>query len=250
MLFAINNVRRGNRLIKWAITLALGIALRLAGSGTVARADCKLPSEMEEIRDPAVISALSGAFGRLQTEEVITTQASGDTLQYDKIKVGRVRPSDGVEYLTVTVPMGGQYELPSNVTAVFSTDLDLLTYSETQVWNESERVYRVKTLNDGAVTVDKSVDVSQVTEEQAREAMARAFSGGGGNPESLKGVVGCIIAVLGVDSILGFVMAIACSGSCATPVTMPACSVCIGGYFATGAAVVGGVAACFQLLHD
>ena len=247
----VNSVLLNNRLIKWVITLALGVALALAGGGAVARADCAPPSEVKEVRDPAVISRLRDAFDRLQSGGSIKTEVKREALQYDKTKVGKVRASGGVDYLTVTVPVAGQYELPSNVTAVFSTDLDLLTYSETQVWKESGRVYRVKTLNDGAMSNDKTIDVSTVSEQQARQALTRAFAfTGNGSPESLKDVVACIISVLGADSILSWVMAIACSGSCATPATMPACSVCIGGYFASGAAVVGGVAVCFQLLNQ
>ncbi len=241
----VKTVRQDNRLIKWVITLALGVALALAGGGAVARADCAPPSEVKEVRDPAVISRLRDAFDRLQSGGSIKTEVKREALQYDKTKVGKVRASDGVDYLTVTVPVAGQYELPSNVTAVFSTDLDLLSYSETQVWKESGRAYRVKTLNDGAMSNDKTIDVSTVSEQQARQALTQFQASAGA--EGTWEVALCLGAILGVDAVVAWLVAGICGSACASGV-VPICAACVGGVFALAGVNITGIISCFQLL--
>ncbi|WP_222934661.1 hypothetical protein [Paenibacillus terrae] len=147
----------------------------------------------------------------------------------------------------VTVPLHGDYSLPSNVTVFFNEDNTVLQTNEMLVTKNEAGNFRVETYLNGSVVKSVDTDRPYITDE---EMLAEKPVNSGIQPQSVGKVAGCLGAVLGVGGTVAYIIAVACGGSCAapTPVTAPICAACIGAYAVLGAGGIAGVVACFNYL--
>lgn len=146
----------------------------------------------------------------------------------------------------VTVPLNGDYSLPSNITIFFDKDNTVLQTNEMLVTKNESGNFQVDTYLDGSTTKSEDTGIPYMTDE---ELLAEEPVDSGIQPMSVKSVAACLGTVLGVGTVIATVVAIACGGSCSvpTPVTAPICAACIGAYAAIGGTSIGGVVACFAL---
>lgn len=146
----------------------------------------------------------------------------------------------------VTVPLNGDYSLPSNITIFLDEDNTVLQTNEMLVTKNELGNFQVDTYLDGSITKSEDTGISYMTDE---ELLAEEPVDSGIQPMSIKSVAACLAGVLGVGGTIGYLIAVACGGSCAapTPVTATICAACIGGYATLGSAGIAGVVACFAL---
>ncbi|OAX46138.1 hypothetical protein gpAD87_26950 [Paenibacillus sp. AD87] len=147
----------------------------------------------------------------------------------------------------VTVPLHGDYSLPSNVTIFFDEDNTVLQTNEMLVTKNEAGNFRVETYLNGSVVKSVDTDRPYITDQ---EMLAEEPVNSGIQPQSVGAVAGCLGAVLGIGGTAAYIIAVACGGSCAvpTPVTAPICAACIGAYAVLGAGGIAGAVACFNYL--
>lgn len=146
----------------------------------------------------------------------------------------------------VTVPLNGDYSLPSNITIFLDEDNTVLQTNEMLVTKNELGNFQVDTYLNGSITKSEDTGISYMTDE---ELLAEEPVDSGIQPRGIKSVAACLAGVLGVGATTAYIIEVACGGSCAvpTPVTAPICAACIGAYAAIGGASIAGVVACFKL---
>lgn len=238
------------------VSLLVSFGLLLLGSPTAMAGtpDCSFGDLSEETSAP-VVSGMRASLDTALQQGSIALTPSKSVLDFENSRALVSEKDDQIRYRMFTVPIGGSFEVPSNLTVVFSAEGELLAYSETLISLVSQNVYWVQIINDGKVAADTRVDVSKVSESQVQAAYKQASAAAGGATVMAGGgagtVAACLASVLGIGGAVGWVIAGACAGSCSvpiTPVTGPVCAACIGGFAVLGGASVGAAAACFQLL--
>ncbi|WP_369436090.1 hypothetical protein [Lysinibacillus fusiformis] len=144
----------------------------------------------------------------------------------------------------VTVPLHGDYSLPSNLTVFFDEDNTVLQTNELLVTKNEVGNFRVETYLDGSLSNSVDTELSYITDEEmlAEEPVIQEMGVGA--------VASCLGAVLGIGATAAYIIAVACGGSCATPtpVTAAICAACIGAYAVIGAGGIAGAVACFNYL--
>lgn len=147
----------------------------------------------------------------------------------------------------VTVPLHGDYSLPSNITVFFDEDNTVLQTNEMLVTKNEVGNFRVETYLDGSLSNSVDTTIPYITDEEmlAEEPVSSEIQ-----PMGVGAVASCLGAVLGVGGTAAYIIAVACGGSCAapTPVTAPICAACIGAYAVIGAGGIAGAVACFNYL--
>lgn len=146
----------------------------------------------------------------------------------------------------VTVPLSGDYSLPSNITIFLDEDNTVLQTNEMLVTKNESGNFQVGTYLNGSTIKSEDTGISYMTDE---ELLAEEPVNSEIQPMGIGSVAGCLGGVLGVGGTTAYIIAVACGGSCAvpTPVTAPICAACIGAYAAIGGAGIAGVVACFAL---
>lgn len=147
----------------------------------------------------------------------------------------------------VTVPLHGDYSLPSNITVFFDEDNTVLQTNEMLVTKNEVGNFQVETYLDGLLNKSVDTGISYITDE---EMLAEEPVGSGIQPMGVGAVASCLGVVLGVGATMAYLIAVACGGSCAapTPVTAAICAACIGAYAVLGAGGIAGAVACFNYL--
>lgn len=147
----------------------------------------------------------------------------------------------------VTVPVHGDYSLPSNVTVFFDEDNTVLQTNEMLVTKNEVGNFQVETYLDGSLVDSEDTGISYMTD---KELLAEEPVDSGIQPTGVGAVASCLGAVLGIGGTTAYIIAVACGGSCAapTPVTAPICAACIGAYAVLGAGSIAGAVACFNYL--
>lgn len=147
----------------------------------------------------------------------------------------------------VTVPLHGDYSLPSNITVFFDENDTVLQTNEMLVTKNSVGNFQVETYLDGLLVNSEDTGIAYITDE---EMLTEEPVGAGIQPMGVGDVAACLAAVLGIGATAAYIIAIACGSSCAvpTPVTAPICAACIGAYAIIGAGGIAGAVACFNYL--
>ncbi|WP_222434433.1 hypothetical protein [Rummeliibacillus sp. SL167] len=145
----------------------------------------------------------------------------------------------------VTVPVHGDYSLPSNITVFFDENKTALQTNEMLVTKNEVGNFQVETYLDGLLVKSEDTGISWITDEEMLAEEPALIQ-----PMGVKAVAACLGAVLGVGGTAAYIIAVACGGSCAapTPVTAPICAACIGAYAVIGAGGIAGAVACFNYL--
>lgn len=147
----------------------------------------------------------------------------------------------------VTVPLHGEYSLPSNITVFFDENDTVLQTNEMLVTKNTVGNFQVETFLDGVLTNSKDTGIAYITDE---ELLAEEPSGSEISPMGTGEVAACLVAAMGIGGTLAYVIAVACGTSCVapTPVTGPICAACIGAYALLGTGTIAGAVACFNYL--
>lgn len=227
-----------------------------------------LEGDEAEILTDAALADLSGGEVQLHDAEsaLETVDAAVNTVD-----------AEGETFRSVTIPVGGDYIEPSNVTVIYDEAGDVASHSESLIRKQPSGDVHVTSYTDGQLSVDKTIDSETLAaaDHPARQAgnastdpsgVQSAFQDssvtqgessadvgvyGGGSEVSQAGVgstVACITAVLGVGGGTAYLIATMCAGACVTSATgfsAAVCAACIGGYATIGGASVTAVASCF-----
>ncbi|MCW1927015.1 hypothetical protein [Bhargavaea beijingensis] len=147
----------------------------------------------------------------------------------------------------VTVPLHGDYSIPSNITVFFDEDNTVLQTNEMLVTKNEIENFQVETYLDGSLVKSEDTGISYITDE---EMLAEKPVESEIQPMGVGAVAACLAAVLGIGGTAAYIIAVACGGSCATPtpVTATICAACIGAYAVIGGGAIGGAVACFNNL--
>lgn len=148
----------------------------------------------------------------------------------------------------VSVPLHGDYSLPSNITVFFDDNNTVLQTNEMLVTKNEVENFQVETYLDGSLVKSEDTGLAWKTDEEmlAEKPVDPAEI----QPMGVKAVAGCLAAVLGIGATAAYIVAVACGGSCAapTPVTAVICAACIGAYAVIGGGAMTNAVKCFDRL--
>lgn len=176
-----------------------------------------------------------------------------DNLNFNNIEVLN-HDIDDENYLTVTVPISGEYSLTSNLTLVLDEQKNIIDYSETLVSKSNINTFKIQSFSNSNETQNEITDIPYTSDED----MLAEFEDYQNNPEKYKNdsnmvqpagigqVSACLAGILGVDLVVAKLIAGTCVSSCGAGVA-PICAACVGGVATMGAANIGGIIACFNL---
>lgn len=187
--------------------------------------------------DPAAAAAAVDRVTAVAAAEGITAHTAEEFIDRDAAKVYAI-DIDGVTATSVTFPLtGAGFAQPSNLTFVMDADGRLSQYSESTVVERGDGMLDLTTYRDGALVHSAEFDTRT----------AAGF--GSGAVTAAVDPTTCLMAVLGVSSIVAGTILILCGGSCSVPVTPPTatiCAACIGGIALVGGASITAVMGCFN----
>lgn len=145
----------------------------------------------------------------------------------------------------VTVPLHGDYSLPSNITVFIDENDTVLQTNEMLVTKNEVGNFQVETYLDGSLVKSEDSGIPYMSDEELLAEEPSEIQ-----PMGVKAVAACIGVALGVGGTIAYLIAVACGGSCVapTPVTTPICAACIGAYAVIGTGGIAGVVACFNYL--
>lgn len=186
-------------------------------------------------------SATAAAASQVATQARaagIAPHTESEYVNQDGVKAYNINMG-GVQATSVTFPIEGlNFRQPSNVTYILDNAGQLAQYSESTVVEREDGLLDLNTYRDGVLIHSAEVDpATELSEFSAESAAAKAVD-----------PVTCLMAVLGVGSVVAGTILILCGGSCSVPVTPPTatiCAACIGGIAAVGGASIGAVMGCF-----
>jgi len=180
----------------------------------------------------ATVSALAEQAG-------IAPNTPAEFIQQDGIKAYSI-DVEGVTGTSVTFAIeGGGYVQPSNLTYVLDGSGALSQYSESTVIEGQDGLLDVTTYIDGALVQSEKFDPAAAE----ASALATDASAKAADPAT------CLMAVLGVSSVVAGIILVMCGGSCSVPVTPPTatiCAACIGGIALVGGGSIAAVMGCFN----
>lgn len=209
-----------------------------APQGAAAMASVSDTPEMIQLESEAATAAAAQVV-TLADQAGIAPYTSPDFVARDGFKAYAIDFA-GVKATSVSFPIeGGAYVQPSNVTYILDEAGQLAQYSESTVVERADGVLDVNTYRDGALIQSAEVDPG---------ADLSALSAGASAAAAVDPVT-CLMAVLGVSSIVAGTILILCGGSCSVPVTPPTatiCAACIGGIAIVGGASITAVMGCMS----
>ncbi|SDP67181.1 hypothetical protein SAMN04487905_1074 [Actinopolyspora xinjiangensis] len=187
----------------------------------------------------------SAAFEAVKNGE-ISVQTPRNALSRGQAKVYAV-DAENSDSTSVTIPVGGEYSLISNLTVLFDTSGDIVQYSETLVSENEVGNFNITSYTDGVLVNSEDTDLPFMTDAELRQQANNGADSS--DPMAAMGVgstAACVAAVLGVSGATGYLIVSACTGACSTPgVGTAVCVACIGAYATVGSASVTAVASCF-----
>lgn len=174
--------------------------------------------------------------------------ASESALRLSEAEVYHIESDEGL-FTSVTVPVGGEYSLMSNVFAVFDEAGNAVQYGETLVSENHAGNFNVTTYIDGELTSDQDTGLSYMTDAELQQEIDSTLQD---MPQGLNAQTqstgACLAAVLGVSGVVGGIIAAACWGACASAaigIGVPFCVGCVSAYAVVGGASITAVANCF-----
>ncbi|NYH79668.1 hypothetical protein FHR84_003006 [Actinopolyspora biskrensis] len=221
-------------------------AARDAGSSCSAQgSSAESTTEMTLVEGQDARDLTGTAFEAVKNGE-ISVQAPQSALSRGQAKVYTV-DSEETTSTSVTIPVGGDYSLVSNLTVLFDESGDIVQYSETLISENESGNFNITSFTDGVLVNSNDTDQPYMTDDQLRQGAGS----GTGSSDSMTAMgagstAACVAAVLGVSGATGYLIVSACTGACATPgVGTGVCVACIGAYATVGSASVTAVASCF-----
>lgn len=170
---------------------------------------------------------------------------SADSLNANKVVVNGAE-ADGEPFTAVTVPVGGDYSMISNVTVVYDEQHEVVQYAETLLSENADGNFHIETYVDGTQTTSEDTDVRFMSDAELLTESEEAADDREAQPAGVGSTVACLAAVGGIGGTAAYFIAGACAGACVSGVGAGVCAACIGGYAALGAGGMTAAASCFN----
>lgn len=176
----------------------------------------------------------------------ISISVPKEILDLENIKVLNI-PAEGKTFTTVTVPtIGENYNFFSNITVVYNSNNTIENYQETLITKSVNNTFEFTSYADGEKVKHEVSDVEYVSNEQLKKDLKYLENVSDSLIQRGTGkIVGCLVAILGVTSGVGYLIVGACMGSC--PAAPPICAACVGAFAALGTASMNNILKCFNL---
>lgn len=184
---------------------------------------------------------LTGAAMAAVKKGSISLHAPAGSLAQDEAKVYTV-DAENTTVTSVSIPVGGDYSMLSNLTVVFDKGGNIVQYGETLISENEAGNFNITSYADGRLAKSNDTDQAFMTDAQLQNnsSPARVSTSGVGE------TVACVVSVLGVSGAVAYLIVGACAGACTVPIVGTAiCVACIGAYAAVGGASITAVASCF-----
>ncbi|WP_277210952.1 hypothetical protein [Isoptericola croceus] len=226
------------------VIAALGLVAPTSASATAADA----ADVVQEVEHSVAVHMTDVAMDAVAAGDVIVHAPAVD-LEESKAAVLALSGDDET-FTSVSVPVGGEHSLTSNVTIVFDEDENVVQYSESLLERNGSDNFRITAYTDGELTKSQDTDIPFVPDSELMKDLH--FSGpisaldstSASTLATSKSTSACLSATLGITGTLGIAIALACGGSCAGG-AVPICAACIGAYAVVHGAGITAVAACF-----
>lgn len=196
-------------------------------------------------------------YKNMVTEEVnnnnLDLHTDLDNLDFNKIEV-LDHNIKGEDYLTVSIPIIGEYSLTSNLTLVLDQQKNILDYSETLISKSDINTFKIHNFYNGNEKQNEVTDIPYTSDKD----MLAEIEDYQENPEKYENdtetvqpygigqASACLAGMLGVDLVVAKLIAGTCVSSCGAGV-VPLCAACVGAVATMGAANIGGIIACFDM---
>lgn len=178
----------------------------------------------------------------------VNLQIPSRRLDYSNIRVYRVVRENKTR-ISATVPITGTSESPLSAFTVVYNDSKIDNYAEVHISRNVRGNFQITTLSNGKKVADKDTGIAwrsydEVLKEMHQRAAVIGTTGVGEK-------AGCLGVVLGVNSLIAYLIAGTCSAACETAITNPGsasvCAACVGGIAIVGAGDLSAVISCFKL---
>lgn len=193
-------------------------------------------TEMTLVDDQKAGDLLSAAI-EAKKDGRISVQAPQGAFLQDQAKVYAVNAEDAA-FTSVTIPVGGNYSMLSNLTVLFDESGEIVQYGETLISENDAGNFNIASFMEGDLVNSNDTDLPYMTDAQLRQESFTTMGVGG--------TAACVASVLGVSGFTAYLIVGACTGACGVPgVGTAVCVACIGAYAAVGGASITAIASCF-----
>ncbi|WP_182543082.1 hypothetical protein [Halosaccharopolyspora lacisalsi] len=118
----------------------------------------------------------------------------------------------------MTIPVGGDYSLVSNLTVLFNESGDIVQYGETLISENDAGNFNITSYTDGVLVNSNDTDQPYTTDAQLQQDTdSGPVSSEGMAAMGAGGTAACVAAVLGVSGVTAYLIVGACTGACAVP---------------------------------
>lgn len=197
--------------------------------------------------DPAMTATMLDTLDSMLTSGELKLHSPKDALDLPNraALIGMI--GNDISYRSLTIPITSAYEFPSNLTVIFTPDGSPISYSETLVARTSLTAYSLQVFTNGEMTKNTQVDIAAPPSGTSTCGTTTASA----ETMGIGAVAGCLVTTLGISGLTAWLIAGACSGSCAVPLTPPTatvCAACIGAFALVGTGAASYAMGCFQYL--
>lgn len=203
-------------------------------------------SKSSDIEDPKKIQNLTDMSKEAISSKQIVLNYSNADLVFDDARFLEIKENNE-NYASVTIPIvGEQYSFISNLTLVFDSENEIISYSETLITKSDNDKFIITTYFDGKLFQEDETDIDYISNSELQKELEYIQDLGNDiQPQkSFNEVVLCIAIVAAVDLTVARIIAATCIASC--PAVPPICAACIGAVAVVGAANIPAIISCFK----
>lgn len=206
-----------------------------------------LASKSTEVTDIRKIESIKDLSKDVISKQELKLNSQTKEMNFEDAKVIEINDKD-TRYTSIVIPLiGERYSFISNITLAFDINNKLVSYSEALITKNSNNKFVISNYIDGVLVKKDISEIDYVNNKELKKGLENMKkSVDDGQKRGVGAVAGCIAAVAGVNGVVAYLIAGTCIASC--PAVVPICVACISGVAALGAADVGAIVACFNLL--
>ncbi|MBP1082350.1 MULTISPECIES: hypothetical protein [Bacillus] len=204
-------------------------------------------SKTKEIKNPQKIQHLTDMSKKAISSKQVILNNSGADLVFDDAKFLDIKENNE-KYASVTIPIvGEQYSFISNLTFVFDSEDNIISYSETLITKSDNNKFVVTTYFNGKLVQEKVTDIDYISNSKLQRELKYMQDKAGDGVQAQKSfneVVLCISLVALIDLTVARLIAATCIASC--PAVPAICAACIGAVAVVGGANIPAIISCFK----
>lgn len=203
----------------------------------------------EDVKDEKIIHKYNKIAEEKINSKDVRIKAVDYYLEYKKSKVLKIYDQKDT-FTSITIPIKGEwYSLISNLTLVYDSKNNLVTYTETLLSNNNNK-FRITNYINGELVEDKDTNIAYVEDSEIQKGLDELHNIASKNRcdfsfYGVKKTAACIAGVIGVNAGVAYLIAGTCAASC--PAVPPICAACIGAIATMGAGDLASIIACFKL---